>query len=201
MAHKFWCSSYHQAGYWKNSVTLFEHAISVTEDNYLAHNNLAAALIVKGEIDEAAAHAAEALRINPDFIDAHLNLALIAHKKGDIERAVELYREVLRLRPESKVRVGFASALMAKRDFAEAGEQLVLALKDDPEDASAHNSYGLYLLYKGDPHGAVVYFRKALLLDPYNGSARKNLDVTLRALGRRQGTDRNCGGGVEGIHD
>lgn len=192
--------SYHQAGHWQNSATLFEHAIKVTEDNYLAHNNLAAALVVKGELDRAAAHAAEALRINPNYVSPRLNLAVIAQEKGDTERAVELYREALGLRPDSKARIGFASALMAKGDYEEAGEQLLLAVKDDPENASAHNSYGLYLLFKGDPHGAVACFEKALLLDPDNASARKNLDVTLRALGRRQGPDKNGSGSVEVIH-
>lgn len=189
--------SFNQVSYWKNNVTLFERAVSVTEDNYLAHNNLAAALGAEGKLDEAAAHAAEALRINPNYISPRLNLAVIAQGKGDTERAVELYREALQLRPEPKARIGFASVLMAKGDYEEAGEQLLLALQDDPRNVSAHNSYGLYLLFKGDPQGAVACFEKALLLDPDNTSARQNLDVTLRTLGRRQGPAKNDGGGVE----
>jgi len=193
--------SFNQAGHWKNNVTLFEHAISVTKDNYLAHNNLAAALGAEGKLDRAAAHAAEALRINPNYVSPRLNLAVIAQEKGDTERAVELYREALGLKPDSKARIGFASALMAKGDFEEAGEQLLLALKDDPKNASAHNSYGLYLLFKGNPQGAVACFKNALLLNPDSVSARKNLEVTLKALGRRQCPDKNGGGSVEIIHD
>ena len=33
-----------QIGYWKDSETLFRHALEVTENNYLAHNNLGTAL-------------------------------------------------------------------------------------------------------------------------------------------------------------
>ena len=33
-----------QLGYWKDSETLFRHALEVTENNYLAHNNLGVAL-------------------------------------------------------------------------------------------------------------------------------------------------------------
>ena len=33
-----------QLGYWKDSEALFRHALEVTENNYLAHNNLGAAL-------------------------------------------------------------------------------------------------------------------------------------------------------------
>ena len=42
-----------QLGYWQDSETLFRHALEVTENNYLAHNNLGDALIKKGQIDEA----------------------------------------------------------------------------------------------------------------------------------------------------
>ena len=36
-----------QISYWRDSETLFRHAIAVTENNYLAHNNLGSALIKK----------------------------------------------------------------------------------------------------------------------------------------------------------
>lgn len=53
-----------QVGYWRNSVTLFEHAIRVTADNYLAHVTLGIALYQEGRLDEAVVHFSEALRIN-----------------------------------------------------------------------------------------------------------------------------------------
>ena len=33
--------TWQQCGYWKNSINLFSHALQVTKDNYLAHNNFA----------------------------------------------------------------------------------------------------------------------------------------------------------------
>jgi hypothetical protein len=32
--------SWNQVGYWQNSITLFERALAVTKNNYVAHNNL-----------------------------------------------------------------------------------------------------------------------------------------------------------------
>ena len=33
--------TWQQCGYWKNSIEIFNHALQVTKDNYLAHINLA----------------------------------------------------------------------------------------------------------------------------------------------------------------
>ena len=49
-------STFFQLGYWRNSVALFERAVSITENNYLAHNNLGAALLEKGKFDKAVLH-------------------------------------------------------------------------------------------------------------------------------------------------
>ena len=59
-----------QVGHWKNSITLFKHAISVTENQYPSfssvHNNLGYALEKKGDIGEAITHYKTAIKINPN---------------------------------------------------------------------------------------------------------------------------------------
>ena len=42
--------TWQQCGYWKNSITLFNHALQVTKDNYLAHNNLALPCLKKEKL-------------------------------------------------------------------------------------------------------------------------------------------------------
>jgi hypothetical protein len=43
----------HQLGYWRDSETLLRHALAVTENNWLAHRNLAAAKTAKKPADFA----------------------------------------------------------------------------------------------------------------------------------------------------
>ncbi len=63
-----------QVSSWKNNRTLFEHALAVTSDNFLAQNNLGADLADSGKHTEAIPHFHEALRIKPDYIPARHNL-------------------------------------------------------------------------------------------------------------------------------
>jgi hypothetical protein len=51
-----------QAGYWKDSITLFSHALSVAPGSHIIHNNLANSLVRAGRTNEAITHYREALR-------------------------------------------------------------------------------------------------------------------------------------------
>jgi len=63
-----------QVQYWKNSETLFSRTLEVTSDNYLAHNNLANALIASGNLDKAIQHYQKALKIKPKYLIPQKNL-------------------------------------------------------------------------------------------------------------------------------
>ena len=54
-------TSWKQVQFWKNSITLFTNTIEVTSGNYLAHDNLGAALAECGNLDEAIEHYLRAL--------------------------------------------------------------------------------------------------------------------------------------------
>jgi hypothetical protein len=90
-----------QTGYWKNSITLFERAVSVTKDNHLAHYNLGVALYNSGRFDDGILHCNEALRINPDDEGAHLAVGSALVHLGRGEDAVSHFREALRINPAS----------------------------------------------------------------------------------------------------
>ena len=60
--------TWQQCGYWRDSASLFTHALQVTKDNYLAHNNLGTDLFKNGKIEEAMYHYNEAIRLKPDFL-------------------------------------------------------------------------------------------------------------------------------------
>lgn len=88
-----------QTAHWRNGVALFEHAVAVTENNWLARFNLGYALEQEGRIDMAATQYGEAIRIYPTYPEAHINLGLILLRFGNPVAAHPHFMEALRWRP------------------------------------------------------------------------------------------------------
>ena len=53
-------------GYWQNSIRLFQRAVDVTHDNFIAHHDLGAALGRAGRTEEAQAQLEQAQKLLPD---------------------------------------------------------------------------------------------------------------------------------------
>jgi len=104
-------TTWRQVSHWKNSITIFKHAIRVTDKKYpntaLIHNNLGIALFAKQKNEEAISHYKMAIKLKPDYAKAYHNL-FMAHnnlghalvQKGEMKEAVHHYRETVRLRPD-----------------------------------------------------------------------------------------------------
>ncbi len=89
-----------QVAHWRDSITVFEHALTVTAGNYLAHHNLGEALAKKGRIEEARSHLTAAMQLQPSVPETHYELGQALLKQERTSEAVEQYREALRLRPD-----------------------------------------------------------------------------------------------------
>ncbi len=128
-----------QAATWKNSVTLFEHALRVTRGNHLAHLDLGAALSREGRSDEALAHYKEAVRIKPDNAMAQYDLgAALAARDRDAE-ATEHYVRALALDPGYAAAHNNLGILLAKQGrIDEAARHYAEAVRLRPDFAEAH---------------------------------------------------------------
>jgi tetratricopeptide (TPR) repeat protein len=171
-------TSVQQTKHWRDSHTLFEHALRVTSGNHVAHTNLGLLLAGQGELDEALDHYAEALRIKPDLIEARMNMGAALAEQGKLQEALLQYRKVLELKP------GFAGAhynlgnlLTAQGDVAQAAGHFREALRIEPNDAEAHNNLGITLAKAGNTEEAADHFEEALRINPHHEPARKNLEM------------------------
>jgi hypothetical protein len=92
-----------QVSHWKNSITIFKHAIKVTDKKYpsfaLVHNNLGIALVAEGKNEEAISHYKVAIGLEPDYANAHNNLGAVLVAEGKNEEAISHYKEAIRIRP------------------------------------------------------------------------------------------------------
>jgi len=119
-----------QTARWRDSETLFRHAIAVTEENDLAHNNLGVALEEQGRLAEAIEHYREALRFRNGNREARLNLALALARAGQREEALSLYRRlVVEFPGDPDVRNNLGSLLLARGEAAAAIPHLEVATR------------------------------------------------------------------------
>ncbi len=81
--------TWRQLGYWRDSGTLFRHAIQVTSVNYMAHYGLGNYLNKTGDPDSAIIEFRTVLTINPNFHMAHNDLGNCFLDKGDLYGAIK----------------------------------------------------------------------------------------------------------------
>lgn len=174
-----------QVGYWKDTVTLFEHALAVTKGNYVAHNNIGQEMQAAGRLTEAIAHYAKAVQTDPDPGLAYNNLGAALAQTGKLDEAMKMFREALKCDPdcaEAYVNLGRGLALQGKTD--EALENLRRAIQIDPDQAGAYLEVGNILGRKGFLDQAAEQFRIAIRIDPTMPEAHSNLGFVFRQQGK-----------------
>jgi Flp pilus assembly protein TadD len=181
-------STWLQVQHWKNSTALFKHAINVTANNYLAHNNLASALARQGSPQEAISHYFEALAIKPHFAEAHYNLGNALARQGSFDEAMGHYTEALRIKPDyADAHNNLGVALTRQGRGKEAIGHYTEALRIKPNFADAHNNLGVALTRQGRGREATGHYIEALRIKPEYADARRNLERTLHLMGKPAG--------------
>jgi len=176
--------TFYQLNTWKNEITLFEHAVSVTENNYQAENNLGTAYSSK-DLDKALFHYEAALKIKPGYAMALYNLGTIYEKKGQIDKAINYYLKVLQINPNySDALNNLGLIYYNQRDYAKAVSYFKRALKKDPQKTNARINLANVLFLQSKPDEAISQYRKLLQNDPENADACYNLAYVLSTQGK-----------------
>jgi len=165
-----------QLQFWRNSETLFTHAVRVTKGNYLAYNNLGFYLSSAGKPLEAMENYKLSLEINPQYEDAlnNMGFALAAQKK--YLEAIPYYERALRVRPRHvEVHNNLGNALSELGRIDEAISHYRIVLEQKPDHADAHNNLGVALAIRGQLDEAIGHFHSALKYKPTDASAHSNL--------------------------
>jgi hypothetical protein len=136
-----------QTSYWQDGVTLFQHAVDVTENNFWVKRNLSEAhyvlannLMNSGHGSEAIAHFDEALRIRPNYPEAQNNEGIIyARMPGGSTAAITHFQAAVQLDPklaQAHRNLGMLLAAVPGRT-QEALEHLEAAQRIQPDESTA----------------------------------------------------------------
>ncbi|MGC4073946.1 MAG: tetratricopeptide repeat protein [Nibricoccus sp.] len=174
-----------QLHHWRGSEALFRHALAVTENNALAHNNLGNVLLHSGRSEEAIRHYEQALAIDPDDAHALNNLGTALVRLHRFERAIPHLEAVVRLQPKlTAARYALCRALFESDRANAAAPHLRAILQDEPRNAQVHADLGVALLQSGQLPEAVSHLRKAVELGAADRQIRGILGRSLVKLGQ-----------------
>ena len=172
-----------QVRHWENSISLFRHAVNVTEGNSTAINNLGNALARKGFLDEAILQYKEAIDLQPNNPYTYTNMGKVLMLQGKVKDAVISYSKALQLEPQHmKAHFNIGVAYSEIGYNSEAILHYTEAIKINPDFVAAYNNLGILYAKQEDFDEAVKYFKKALAIFPNYDSARNNLRIAMEQI-------------------
>jgi len=178
-----------QCGYWENSISLFNHSLQVTEDNYLARNNRGIAYAKAGQYEPAIEDYNAAIRLNPHF-DAYNNRGSAYAKTGEYQRAIGDYNKAIELnRNYTDAYSNRGTVFLKLNQYQLSVDDFSNAIRLDPDNAITYKNRGNAYFELGQYQQAIEDYDNALRLKPdfvttYNnrGNAYSELGQHQRAL-------------------
>lgn len=191
-----------QVGYWRNSESLFEHALLVTKNNYMAQANLGEYLVGSPQrLPEAVNHLKAAVRMRPDFVEARTSLGAALSEMGELPDSVSQLRMAIALRPDFAPAHNDLGNVLAKTPGGseEAIAEFGKALRLKSGYAEAHNNLGSLLAkLPGKLPQAIREYRAALSRKPDYAEAHNNLGfAVLQAYGELNEAARECQAAIQ----
>ncbi len=186
-----------QLAIWRNSETVFGHALKVTTDNVDVMLNYGVVLENAGKpmqameiyrrVEQLAPHAFPIGTAYLNMAYACADLGNILYYEGKPEQALEQYRRGLQFKPKSSTfhdRLGIVLASLDR--FSEATNEFDQAMLLEPSNAAPHLHLGTALADHGDYAWATNEFADALRLAPGNPQPFVEWSKALLRQGRDQ---------------
>jgi tetratricopeptide (TPR) repeat protein len=182
-----------QTRVWHDSLTLWNHVLSIEPNNYVGYNNRGEVRYAAGDVDGALLDFNRAIVLNPNYDNAYGNRGTARLAKRDASGALADYDRALRINPRyasAYYNRGNIRRTRGDLDGALADYQRALALS--PEYAVAYNARGRTYQAKGDLEAARADYSRAIRLDPAYANAYNNRSTVRSARGDLAGAIADC---------
>jgi len=158
--------------YWHDTETLWNYAIRIDDQDFMAHANLGKMLVRENRPDEAIRQFIIAERLHRYPVSDIVNLSSYELQHGDIHDARAHCVKVLENTTDAHYRVvaldNLGIAALIEGDLAEANVRFQEALETDPQGAWGVIGLGLIAYREGNLNAAIHYFLEAVSIEPNN---------------------------------
>jgi protein O-mannosyl-transferase len=162
--------THRQIGYWRSSYDLWSHAIQVTQNNFIAEDNLGGALLQMGQEEEAHPYFEAAAKINPRDPLSRGNLGTYAQSHGHMEEAVAEYQSAIALTSDrgllAQTYANLGAAQRATGNDAQARDSFTQSLRSNPDQFNAWLGLGLLAQKDGKLDEAILDLSRSVGLQP-----------------------------------
>ena len=183
--------TWRQTMVWRDTGTLWSHALKLNANSSIAHYNLARFLASHGEREKAMAHYRKGLNIRPDDAEAHNNLGLLLALNGQTAESLKEFEAAVQSDPgyaKAFFNLGRVYAISGELD--KAVENYQQAMKLDPSQAEIRLGLGNALARQGRLEAAAAQLELATKLEPALADARVAWARVLEAQGKKIQAER-----------
>jgi protein O-mannosyl-transferase len=181
-------TTHRQIGYWQSNVDLWSHTLAVTQNNFIAEDNLGGALILAGKEDDAYAHFEAAGRINPNDPMSRSNLGAYLQTHGRPGDAIAQYERVVELTSDpgllaqTYANMGSAQRALGQNELAR--KDFEQSLQFNPNQSNAWLGLGLLAEQQGRLDETIADLSRSVAVHP-TAEGYFELGRSLARVGRR----------------
>ena len=164
-----------QTAFWRESETLWTHALACTPENATARGSLAFALYGKGRINEALPQFQRSLELDPGQPKVHSDYGVALLDLGRTRDAISHFQLALQIDPDYvEAYSNLGLALLSLNRLPEALNYFKQALRLQPDFAPAYYNLGNTYLEMGQADAAIESYERAIVIDPRDRQALNN---------------------------
>ncbi len=179
----FSISAYRRNMIWEDPITLWKDVIKKSPHKAPGYNFAALAYGEKRDFENAIACYKKAIEIKPDFDAATINLGTAYAGSGKHQDAIQCYLKAVEINPDAESTIsaynnlGIEYCAIGKSDEAEKSfkKAVETAARIDPKQAEPAINLGMLYYALKRREEAKALFEKALVIDPDNKKARREL--------------------------
>jgi tetratricopeptide (TPR) repeat protein len=176
-----------QLTWWRDTETLFRHALDITQNNYVAYCNLGMSALNEGRLDDAEQYFASALAANPDYAPALNNFGAVLLHHGRVQEAAACIQKSVQLGPyDASAHFNLGQVCLAAGQPEAAVRSFENALQLQPDYVTARENLAAVLIRLGRLDEAVFQLQTILSEKPRDPETLSNLGSALAMKGEAE---------------